>query len=163
MTPSRLLNISFLHNYLTPLLMKMKNEKPNLDGVSHVVDGRTSSVLTRREYEQRERDWGNTRLSQRFVKGPIPVPWLAKAFSLTPSAAKCALALFYQRGLRCCDEFKIEPARFRELGIPEIARRRGLHDLERAGLIRLQKRSSKTPIAKLNGLFGAENENQEKI
>ena len=139
--------------------MKMKNEKSNLDGVSHVVDGRTGGVVALRDYEQRVRDRGNARLSGRFVMGPIPVPWLAQAFSLTPSAAKCAVALYYLRGLCRCDKFKVEPARFRELGIPDIARRRGLHDLERAGLIRLQKRTSKTPIATLVGAGGDQNNN----
>lgn len=132
--------------------MKITHEKPNLDGVACVVDGRTGRVFTPGQHEKRQRDRKNTRLSQRFVMGPIPVPWLAKAFYLTPSAAKCAIALFYQRGLSRSNEFKIEAARFLELGIEETARRRGLHDLEQAGLIRLKKQTSKTPIARLVGL-----------
>lgn len=109
-------------------------------------------AIAPREYEQRQRDRTDARLSRRFVMGPIPVPWLARAFSLTSSAAKCALALFYQRGLCRSDEFKVEPARFRELGIHELARRRGLLELEIAGLIRLRKRTSKPPITELIGL-----------
>jgi len=126
--------------------MKITHEKPNLDGVAYVVDERTGRVFTPGEYEKRQRDRENTRLSQRFVMGPIPVPWLAKAFSLTPSAAKCAIALFYQRGLSRSNEFKIEPARFLELGIEETARRRGLKDLEGIGLIRLRRETSKSPV-----------------
>lgn len=130
----------------------MKNEKPNLDGVSHVVDGRTGDVVALRDYERRIRDQGNARSKQRFVMGPIPVPWLARAFSLTPSASRCAVALYYQRGLSRCDEFKVEPARFRELGICDIARRRGLQELERAGLVYLQSRKSQTPTVTLVAL-----------
>jgi hypothetical protein len=141
--------------------MKNTHEKPSLDDVLHVVDGRTGRVLTPGEYEQRQRNRVNAWLSLRYVKGPIPVPWLAKAFSLTPSAVKCAIALFYQRGLSRSNEFKIEPARFRELEIQDIARRRGLNDLEQAGLIRLEKRTSKTPIAKLIGLV-ENHKNKEK-
>lgn len=137
--------------------MKMKQEKPNLDGVANVIDGRTGSVLTPGIYEQRQRMRQKARIRKRFIKGPIPVPWMAKAFSLTPSAEKCAVALCYQRGLYRKDEFKIEPARFRELGIDETARRRGLNELERAGLISLQKRASKTPVVKLIGLVETRN------
>jgi len=127
----------------------MKAENPNLDDVSHVIDGRTGSILAPREYEQQQRQRKQIRIHQRFIKGPIPVPWMAEAFALTPSAAKCALALYYQLGLSGSDEFKIEPARFRELAIDDTARRRGLRDLEKAGLIRLQKQTSKSPTIKM--------------
>jgi len=90
-------------------------------------------------------------MSKRFVRGPIPIPWLVTAFTLTPSALKCAIALFYQRGLSGSDEFKIEPKRFRELGIDDTARRRGLRELEEHRLVRLAKGQSKSPVAHMIG------------
>ena len=126
-------------------------EAPSLDGVAHVINGLTSEILSPSKFEQLQQDQAETRMSRRFVKGPIPLPWLSKALELTPSAVKCALALFYQRGLSSSDTFKIEPARFRELGIADTARRRGLRELEEHGLVRLQKDHSKSPVANLIG------------
>ncbi|MDF1659430.1 MAG: hypothetical protein P1U58_17575 [Verrucomicrobiales bacterium] len=140
--------------------MNTTHEKPNHDDVTHIVDGRTGSVFTPREYEQRQRERQEVRMRWRFIKGPIPVPWIAKAFSLTPSAEKCAVALCYQRGLCRKHEFKIEPARFRELGIDDTARHRGLRALDQASLIRLQKQTSKTPAVELTGII--ENHNNKK-
>ena len=131
--------------------MNTSSEEPSLEDVSYVIDGRTGESIAPARHEQRQIDRAVTRMSRRFVKGPIPLPWLSKALELTPSAVKCALALFYQRGLSSSDTFKIEPARFRELGIADTARRRGLRELEEHGLVRLQKDHSKSPVANLIG------------
>jgi hypothetical protein len=121
-------------------------EDPDHKEISYVVDGRTGEAFSPAEYAQRSQDQVEAKMSQRFIKGPIPLPWLVPAFALTPSALKCALALFYQRGLSGSDEFKVEPKRFRELGIDDTARRRGLRELEEHGLIRLNKEQSKSPV-----------------
>jgi len=122
---------------------------PDHEEISYVVDGRTGKAFLPAEYAQRCADQAETKLSRRFIMGPIPLPWLAKAFTLTPSAIKCALALFYQRGLSGSDSFKIEPARFRELGIDDTARRRGLRELVDRGLVRLDRTQCKSPVAHL--------------
>jgi|GEM_PF-2095690 len=123
----------------------------DLEEVSYVVDGRTGEAFSPAEYAQRCTDQAETKLSRRFIMGPIPLPWLAAAFTLTPSAMKCALALLYQRGLSGSDSFKIEPARFRELGIDDTARRRGLRELVDRGLVRLDRTQCKSPVAHLIG------------
>ncbi|MCB1086061.1 MAG: hypothetical protein KDM63_03375 [Verrucomicrobiae bacterium] len=126
--------------------MKTIRENPNLDGVAHVVDGRTGRVVAPQDYKQHQRDRMKTRLCRRFVRGPIPLGWLAKAFALTPSAMKCAAALYYQRGLCRNTRFKVEPARFRELGINGTARHRGLNELAKAGLIEVEQCPGQCPF-----------------
>jgi len=130
----------------------MKPDKTNLKGVARIVDRRTGSVFSPEAYEQHHSERRTARARERFIKGPIPVHWIAQAFSLTPSAGKCAVALFYQRGLSRRDEFKIEPSRFVELGVDKTARHRGLLELEQAGLIACQRQKSKTPVVRLIGL-----------
>ena len=129
--------------------MNTSIKDPDHEEISYVVDGGTGKTFLPSEYAQRCADQAETKLSRRFIMGPIPLPWLAKTFTLTPSAIKCALALFYQRGLSGSDEFKIEPKRFRELGIDDTARRRGLRELEEHRLVRLAKGQSKSPFAYL--------------
>lgn len=129
--------------------MNTSIEDPDQEEVSFVVDGRTGEAFSPAEYAQHIADQTAAKMNQRFIKGPIPIPWLVAAFTLTPSALKCAIALFYQRGLSGSDEFKIEPKRFRELGIEDTARRRGLRELEESGLIQLDKEQSKSPVANL--------------
>jgi len=126
--------------------MNTSIEDPDHEEVSYVVDGRTGEAFSPTEYAQRSADQTAANMSQRFVKGPIPLPWLIGALTQTPSAVKCALALFYQRGLSRSDSFKIEPARFRELGVDDTSRRRGLKELEGIGLIRLRRETSKSPV-----------------
>lgn len=128
---------------------------PNRDAISSVVDGLTGREYSRAEFERLQSYRKFTRLLPRFVKGPIPVPWMARAFRLrTASAWKVALGLFYQRGLAGGDTFKLEPARFLELGIDETARRRGLKALAREGLIHLQGSPGACPVVTL--IFDAE-------
>ena len=131
---------------MNTFLAKTKHEKPNLDGVAKVIEARTGLEYEPGEYERRRSDREQFRMHGRFIKGPIPVLWIAEAFRLRkPSAGKVAVALFYHRGLCAKDEFKIEPARFRELGIDESTRRRGMAELELAGLISVRRKPGRAP------------------
>lgn len=77
--------------------------------------------------------------AKKFVRGPIPLDWLSRATALTPSAALVAVALAYQRGLAGTKDFRISPARFRELGIQRTAQDRGLKALVEAGLVKIEE------------------------
>lgn len=134
-------------------LGKKKHEKPNLDGVAKVVEASTGREYTPGAYEKSRSEREQSRLCRRFIKGPIPVGWLASVMRLRkPSAVKVAIALFYQRGLCKSDEFKIEPARFSELNIDELTRRRGLAELERWGLIAVKRRPGQSPDVAMIGV-----------
>ena len=128
----------------------MKTSPPkdqNLDGVSKVIDERTGREYEPGEYTKRQRDRKSSRERRRFIMGPISVAWIGSVFRLRkPSAAKVAVALYYQRGLCKSTQFKVEPARFRELGINDTARRRGLSELEKAGLIEVKHRPGQSPV-----------------
>ncbi|MFT5467534.1 MAG: hypothetical protein ACI8UO_002638 [Verrucomicrobiales bacterium] len=120
-----------------------------VDGVSRIVDCMTGLDHEPSEYAASHRRCEVARLKGRFIKGPIPITWMSRALLRKPSALKVAIALFYQRGLCGADKFKVEPARFRELGVNETARHRGLKELERAGLIGVEQRAGQAPIVRM--------------
>lgn len=125
----------------------------DFEGVSTIIDGRTGREYSPGEYTEHRRRQERSRLCRRFIKGPIPVAWMASAIRLRGSSAtKVAVALFYQRGLRKDDEFRIEPARFRELGIDDTARRRGLKQLKSAGLIEVTQRPGQSHVITMVGV-----------
>ena len=94
---------------------------------------------------ERIREVNSTRKRSRFI-GTSPVSWWAAVSPLPKCAYQTGLALHLIRGLRGRDTFKLEPARFRELGIDRSAQCRGLVALEQAGLIRLKRQSGKAPV-----------------
>jgi hypothetical protein len=76
--------------------------------------------------------------SERFVKGPIPIWWLHKAWKeCRPAAVVFGLLLFYRRGMGV-EPKPITKAEMGLFGITRWSKRVALEDLERAGLIRLR-------------------------
>ena len=108
-----------------------------LEDVAAVVNPITGESLTPKQYAKRQGETAREKTEGRFIRGPLPLLWWREAGKLSKSANRVGLALFYLRGLSKSNRFKLTPARLRELGIGRDARRRGLEDLERAGLVRV--------------------------
>lgn len=108
-----------------------------LEDVAVVVNPITRESLTPEQYAKRQGVKAREKTEGRFIRGPLPLSWWREAGKLSKSANRVGLALFYLRGLSKSDRFKLTPARLRELGIDRDCRRRGLKDLERAGLMRV--------------------------
>lgn len=90
--------------------------------------------------------------TKRFIKGPVPVPWLAAANRLSKSALALANVLWLLHGLNGATSFRLEPARCRELSVTDTMKKRGLTDLENAGLIRVTRRRGMAPTVELLSL-----------
>lgn len=74
----------------------------------------------------------------RFVKGPIPIWWLQKAWTeCRPAALVYGLLLFYRRGMGA-EPKPITKSEMELFGITRWSKREALEELERAGLIRLR-------------------------
>lgn len=132
--------------------VKVTCEDSYLKDVAVVVDGLTGHEFSLKEYERRVLQASESRKRARFIMGPIPVQWLERVIKMgKPSALSTGIALFDLRGLNQSDTFKIEPARFKELGIGETARRRGLRDLVSIGAIKLESRPGRAPVVSLLG------------
>jgi hypothetical protein len=75
---------------------------------------------------------------EKFVKGPIPIWWLQKAWTeCRPAAVVFGLLLFYRRGMGV-EPKPITKAEMELFGITRWSKRAALEDLERAELIRLR-------------------------
>jgi hypothetical protein len=75
---------------------------------------------------------------ERFLKGPIPWPWLEAAAGLPGKALHLALCLWQQAGWRRRRTVKLCLTRV-GLGVSEYAGRRALRLLEAAGLVSVER------------------------
>jgi len=76
----------------------------------------------------------------RFLKGPVPWPWLARAMKLPGKALAVGLMLWLQRGLtgRRTVHFCLTSATTD--GIPATTARRAVRELEAAGLVSVRRK-----------------------
>jgi hypothetical protein len=95
---------------------------------------------------------GVTRLGRRtspiqgkFIAGPIDVAWVCQASRLGVKALLVGLALWHIRGLRKADTFIVSNLMLHDWGVLPDAKRRALHSLERARLIRVDRRGKRSP------------------
>jgi hypothetical protein len=83
---------------------------------------------------------------QQFLKGPIPLNWLAAAASLPGKSLAVAVALWYQAGLTKSREgLAVTPRLLRRFGINRYAGYRGLGLLELAGLVSVDRHRGRCP------------------
>lgn len=75
-----------------------------------------------------------------FLRGPVPMPWLAQAQALTKPAMGVALALWFQKGVRGQGgPVKVTSAVRRHMGLSNDQSQRGIQALAAAGLLRVHK------------------------
>jgi hypothetical protein len=75
-----------------------------------------------------------------FLRGPVPMAWLAKAQTLTKAAMGVSLALWFQKGVRGRGgPVKVTSAVRRHMGLSNDQTRRGIQALATAGLLRVCK------------------------
>lgn len=80
-----------------------------------------------------------------FVKGPIPVPWIAAASRQPGRALHVAMAIWYLAGLSRTLSVELRPSTVRQFGVDRYAAYRGLHALERAGLVAVRRHRGRCP------------------
>lgn len=81
-----------------------------------------------------------------FIAGPITVSWIAKARPLGVTALWVALGLLHLKGLRRSNTFIVSNRKMEQWGVLPDAKSRALKSLERAGLIRVERRGKRNPI-----------------
>ena len=80
------------------------------------------------------------RAGQPFLRGPVPLGWMAAAHDAGGSALAVGVALWFQLGVRGDSRpLKMTSAVRRRLGLSRDQARRGLAALESAGLARVVK------------------------
>jgi DNA-binding transcriptional ArsR family regulator len=84
-------------------------------------------------------------IRDKFIKGPIPVPWVCEASKLGVKILLVGLALWHIRGLRKTDSFIVSNILLRGWGISPDAKNRALRKLEKAGLVAIERRGKRSP------------------
>src|SRR5262245_63506116 len=81
-----------------------------------------------------------SRRSDRFLKGPVPWPWLLSAMVLPGKALAVGLMLWLQCGIAGSRTVTFCLSRAADDGIPTRTGRRAMNALERAGLVSIRRR-----------------------
>jgi hypothetical protein len=83
---------------------------------------------------------------EQFLKGPIPLSWIIRAFSLPGKAWHVGTVLWFWAGITRSKTVTLTPSRLRHCGLhPETARQR-LMELKKAGLVRVERRGKQSPM-----------------
>src|SRR5262245_41659419 len=80
------------------------------------------------------------RQAGRFLKGPVPWPWLRRAMALPGKAVHVGLLLWHLRGMTGRRTVHLCLARAAAEGIPVRTARRAMQALEQAGLVAVERR-----------------------
>jgi DNA-binding transcriptional ArsR family regulator len=81
----------------------------------------------------------------KFIAGPVDVKWVCQASQLGVKALLVGLALWHLKGLRKTDTFIVSNLMVQEWDIQPDAKSRALRALEKAGLIRIERRGKRSP------------------
>src|SRR3954454_3780631 len=91
-----------------------------------------------------------TRREAQFIKGPLPLGWIATAAKAGhPQALPVLLALKYKTDTLRQPWVKPPAAVLRLLGVDKDARSRAISALERAGWVEVQRRRGRPPLVRL--------------
>ena len=88
---------------------------------------------------------GSHLFEDKFIAGPIDVSWVCQASRLGVKALLVGLALWHIKGLRKADTFIVSNLMLQDWGIQPDAKSRALRELEKAGLIRVERRGKRSP------------------
>jgi len=103
-------------------------------------------VETRLIYDRRSGEFKEPpKQSQRYIK-TIPLPWISEAARLPYSAVRVGLACWFMDGCNKQQPFTLSRANCQQFSISKWDKRRGLRQLESAGLIEIQRRPGRLSL-----------------
>jgi DNA-binding transcriptional ArsR family regulator len=93
---------------------------------------------------------------EKFIRGPIPLSWLGVAAGLPGRSLAVALELWFWAGLRDQTTVEISLSNLRTAsGISRSSASRGLAELERAGLVSVERHPGRKPSVTILGVNAA--------
>ena len=81
-----------------------------------------------------------------FIRGPVPVAWMAKANELKPSASQIGLILWHLVGMKKDRTVVLTNKKLKDFHLSRVKKYIGLRALEEAGLVKVQWRQKANPI-----------------
>jgi hypothetical protein len=85
----------------------------------------------------------------RFLRGPIPVPWLVSASGLPGKALHVGILIWYLSGLSKSKPVTLARQAVEQFSLARTTAWRGLRELERAGLVVVERRGMRAPRVSL--------------
>ena len=83
---------------------------------------------------------------EKFLKGPIPLNWLAKAARLPGKALHVAIAIWFWVGIKKSCTVGLSNVGVKVFGISRYSKKRGLKSLELAKLVIVKQHTGCAPI-----------------
>lgn len=83
---------------------------------------------------------------ERFLKGPVPLPWLEMAARLPGKSLHAGIALWYAAGLLRSSAVPLSNVSAVRFGLDRHAKHRALAWLEGASLIRVERKPGRAPV-----------------
>lgn len=94
------------------------------------------------------------RRTEPFLRGPIPMAWLARAAGLSKPALPAGLGLWFMRGVsKTSGPIRVSSAVRRKIGLSARQMLRGLHALEKGGLVQIVRGGrGRCPVVQVLGM-----------
>ena len=92
------------------------------------------------------RQLARPRKGEHFLIGPVPLPWLETAARLPGKSLHAGVALWYVAGLMRSPSVSLSNIAGGKFGLDRNAKYRALEWLERAGLIRVERKLGRAPV-----------------
>ena len=86
------------------------------------------------------------RVQGSFLKGPVPMNWIARAAALPGKTLHLAMALWFRAGLVGSMTLTLSNSDLAALGVARDAKYEGLERLRAAGLIAVQQLPGRSPL-----------------
>ena len=83
---------------------------------------------------------------EKFLMGPIPLSWLAKAAAIPGKALTIGIALWFEVGCNNNATVKASGGLFAKLSVSRNASYRGLRELENRGLVKVDRHRGRSPV-----------------
>ena len=88
----------------------------------------------------------SSKRTDRFLAGPVPMPWLATAARLPGKALAVGIALWRLAGALKSNTVRLGNTEMQEWGVDRNAKSRALRALEQADLIKIEQRPGCLPL-----------------
>jgi hypothetical protein len=99
---------------------------------------------------------------EKFLKGPIPWPWVTAAAQLPGKAFRVGMVIWFLAGINNSRTVALSGKALRSLGVDRFAQYRSLKALEEARLVTVTRHIGRNPMVTILGLEQIMTEVQEK-
>lgn len=104
--------------------------------------------LTLRGFRHKVNKARANNMTVRYIGGPLPQDWFSRACKLPAKGANMAVALWYRHGMEG-SPVKVTTRLREEYGMSRKSARRALDLMEKAGLVKVERRNGCAPLVTL--------------